>query len=534
MSKTAESEPPDLQGLTFVKRIGTGGYADVYLYQQTNTQMRVAVKVLFKEAASDKSREQFAAEANAMAELAGHPNIVQVFGADVTADGRPYLVMKYYPQRNLAVRSRAERLPVQRVLEIGVQVSCAVETAHRAGILHRDIKPANILTSQYGEPGLADFGIATRSGEADDDSQGLSIPWSAPEVVFALSAGDIRADVYSLGATLWHLLVGRSPFEDPGGDNSTPALMRRIREKQVPRTGRDDVPGSLERLLAQAMAKDPDDRPQTALQLARSLQAIEAEELWTPTPLVLLEDNSDDTEIDSVGEQAEDPSSSEDSTRRRTGGSIVELVGPRTPDSPTLRKVTLPKSSAAASPSAGSSERRREGIPPLQDSDEDATKRRPAVVGASGRVEEPSIVEVPSQSQLQPQPKTRTWKLVVASAIVVAAAIGIALFLTGSGGKTPSSDTAPSTSTPPTIATPNLAAPVVTGERISPTQVKFTWTMANVNSADRFYWKEPGGQSQLASGMTVTVNAPAPQKACITVEAVRGQVPIDSPLTCRG
>jgi serine/threonine protein kinase len=495
--------------------------------------MRVAVKVLFKEAASDKSREQFAAEANAMAELAGHPNIVQVFGADVTADGRPYLVMRYYPQRNLAVRSRAERLPVQKVLEIGVRVSCAVETAHRAGILHRDIKPANILTSQYGEPGLADFGIATRSGEGDDDSQGLSIPWSSPEVVFAVSAGDIRADVYSLGATLWHLLVGRSPFEDPGGDNSTPALMRRIREKQVPRTGRDDVPGSLERLLAQAMAKNPDDRPQTALQLARSLQAVEAEELWTPTALVLLEDAGDDTDNDRVGEPGEDPSSNEDSTRRRTGGAIVELVEPPTPDPPTLRKVTLPRPSVADSPSAGtSSERRREGMPALLDSDEDATMRRPSVVSAGGSTAEASVIGMPSQPQ--PQPKTRTWKVVVASVVVAAAAIGIALFLTGSARKTPSSGTAPPTSTPPTIATPNLAAPVVTGERLSPTQVKFTWTMSNLKSADRFYWKEPGGQSQAVSGMTVTVNAPAPQKVCITVEAVRGQAYIDSPLTCEG
>lgn len=152
MARTVQDEPPALAGHTFVRRLGAGGYAEVFLYEQNNTHLRVAVKVLFKENLTDRIREQFAAEANAMAELADHPNIVQVFQADVTSDGRPYLVMKYYPQLNLAARARAERLSVPEVLQIGVRISCAVETAHRVGILHRDIKPANILTSQYGEP----------------------------------------------------------------------------------------------------------------------------------------------------------------------------------------------------------------------------------------------------------------------------------------------------------------------------------------------------------------------------------------------
>lgn len=93
MGSTADATAPDLPGLTFVRRIGSGGYAEVFLYEQNNTRLRVAVKVLFKENLSDRALDQFAAEAKTMAELADHPNIVQVFGADVTPDGRPYLVM---------------------------------------------------------------------------------------------------------------------------------------------------------------------------------------------------------------------------------------------------------------------------------------------------------------------------------------------------------------------------------------------------------------------------------------------------------
>ncbi len=156
-----------------------------------------------------------------MAELADHPFIVQVFWTGTTDDGRPYLVMKYYPPPNLGKRSETQRFAVAEVLRIGIQIGSAVETAHRAGILHRDIKPANILISQYNEPGLTDFGIAGHTVDAaDDDDLGVSIPWSPPEVLSGASNGSAQSDVYSLAATIWNLLVGRSPFWIPGGDNS--------------------------------------------------------------------------------------------------------------------------------------------------------------------------------------------------------------------------------------------------------------------------------------------------------------------------
>ncbi|WP_106820191.1 serine/threonine-protein kinase, partial [Janibacter massiliensis] len=281
--------PPRITGLDYVQPLGAGGYADVFLYQQQMPRMRVAVKVLKTDGMTPSIIRQFNDEADTMAELSDHPFIVQVFSSGTTEDGRPYLVMKYYPPPNLAARARAERFPVQEVLRTGVQLASAVETAHRAGILHRDIKPANVLVSQYGTPGLTDFGIAGRgaAGEEPDDDVGVSVPWAPPEVLFGQSNGDVRGDVYSLGATLWQLLVGRSPFEVPGGDNGTSALMPRIRSNPPPATGRPDVPPSLERLLAQAMAKNPASRPPTAIDLARSLQSIEQEQRYPRTAVVV-------------------------------------------------------------------------------------------------------------------------------------------------------------------------------------------------------------------------------------------------------
>jgi tRNA A-37 threonylcarbamoyl transferase component Bud32 len=285
--------PPELPGYRFIKHIGAGGNAQVYLYEQDLPHRKVAVKVLNDSALSEAARRRFTAEANVTADLA-HRHIVQVFDANVTTDGRPYIVMPYYPQPNLSVRARRSHFSVADVLRIGIQIGSAVETSHRRGVLHRDIKPQNILTDSYGEPALTDFGIATTQG--GDGPEGLSVPWSPPEILYGTSAGDQRGDVYSLGATLWHLLVGRSPFEQPGGDNGTFALMGRIKSDSPPRTQRADVPDSLERLLRQAMAKDPAARPQSAMELIRGLQSVE-QELRLPLthPILPADEPSGDT-----------------------------------------------------------------------------------------------------------------------------------------------------------------------------------------------------------------------------------------------
>ena len=328
---------PRIPGLDVVRPLGSGGYADVYLYEQQQPRMPVAVKVLKREGLTAAIRRQFVDEANTMAQLADHPYIVQVFRSEQTADGGAYLVMKYYPPPNLAVRSRAERMSVEEVLRTGIQLASAVETAHRAGIIHRDIKPANVLVSQYGQPGLTDFGIAGRGGHAEDvdEDVGVSVPWSPPEVLYGQSNGDSRSDVYSLAATLWHLLVGRSPFEQPGGDNSAYALMPRIRAVPVPPTGRADVPVSLERLLAHAMAKDPGSRPQTAIELARGLQSVEQEQRLPRTPVVVLDEQGRSALAEGPAVR---PELDRDRTSVRTPASLAAPDPARTPGARRARR----------------------------------------------------------------------------------------------------------------------------------------------------------------------------------------------------
>ncbi|WP_312855285.1 serine/threonine-protein kinase [Agromyces agglutinans] len=275
MSRRLPSTPPNLPGFAFVRVLGSGGFADVFLYEQNMPRRLVAVKVLLAEVVNDEVRQMFQAEANLMAQLSSHPAILTVFQASVAADGRPYLVMEYCSS-TLAQRYRAVALPLSEILSTGVRVASAVEAAHRQGVLHRDIKPSNILTTAYGHPVLSDFGIAATLGRSEQaDAVGLSIPWSAPEVLREEVPGTVESEVWSLGATVYSLLAGRSPFEIPGGENGSTALISRIERAKVPPTGRADVPPELEAALARAMSRRPEERQPGALAFARDLQAVE-------------------------------------------------------------------------------------------------------------------------------------------------------------------------------------------------------------------------------------------------------------------
>ena len=281
------SSAPQIDGYRPLRVIGSGGYADVYLYRQETPSQEVAIKVLNAHHASgDLPADLFLVEANMMARVSSHPYIAQIFHAGVADDGRPYLVMEYYPGENFQQRARREQMSVGEVLRVGVQLASAVETAHRASILHRDIKPGNVLTSAYGDPGLTDFGIASGHG-GEEGMAGVSIPWASPEAITG-SATDTRSDIYALAATVYTLLAGRSPFEIPGGDNSQLAMMGRIERDRVAPIGRDDIPDSLESILAMAMAKDPRHRPRTAADFGRQLQSVEIEMKLPETRLNLI------------------------------------------------------------------------------------------------------------------------------------------------------------------------------------------------------------------------------------------------------
>lgn len=524
-----DGAPPDLPGYRFIRHIGAGGNAQVYLYEQDLPQREVAVKVLNESALSEAARRRFTAEANVTAGLA-HRHIVQVFDAKVTGDGRPYIVMPYYPRPNLLVRARRAHLPVAEVLRIGIQIGSAVETSHRRGVLHRDIKPQNILTDSYTEPALTDFGIATTKG--GDGPEGLSVPWSPPEILYGTGTGDQRSDVYSLGATLWHVLAGRSPFEQPGGDNGTFALMGRIKSDPVPPTGRADVPDSLERLLRQAMAKDPAARPQTAMELIRGLQSVEQElRLQVTEPVLPVSDPGDGDSRPPAGTQTYGAGTGQQS-RGQTGpllwgGAVGDATIARglpvvvnTSDDPTRARGPRRLDPWLIDGGAGGRVRQ---FPP--EAPESATLARPraAVPGAEADTE---AIDT-SAGDIRHQRRGQSGRMLALSAggvLLVAVATATVLDLSHSGGNPApavATNGQPGIGNNPVIGL-GPGAPTVTSRAIGGQQVEFSWTYANSAPGDSFSVQVIGSGEKPATARNpdIVLSVPHGQPVCIEVSVI--------------
>lgn len=286
MPQRLPSSPPILPGLAYIRPLGSGGFADVFLYGQDMPRRDVAVKVLPSDVRDTDLLRMFNAEADVLAHLSAHPSIVTVYQAGISADGRPYIVMEFCPG-SLAQRYRVERIPVAEVLSIGVRMAGALESAHHAGLIHRDVKPSNILVTTFGAPVLADFGISSslvRQGA--DEMLAMSVPWSAPEVVAEQTAGTVASEVWSLGATVYSLLAGHSPFERrEKGQNSREQLRRRIARASYTPITRDDVPASVQEVLAKAMARDPAQRYASARAFGEALQGVQTDMGSAATPL---------------------------------------------------------------------------------------------------------------------------------------------------------------------------------------------------------------------------------------------------------
>jgi hypothetical protein len=332
--------------------------------------------------------------------------------------------MEYYPGPHFGRRSR-EGLRVDEVLRVGIQVASAVETAHRAKVLHRDIKPANILTSDYGRPGLADFGIAGAHEAGLQASSGLSMFYAAPEVLVNDTGGDEQSDVYALGATLYTMLAGRPAFSAPGGVQREAQLINRIVRERVPTLQRPEVPASLEHALRQAMAKQPADRPRSAVAFARVLQDIESELQLAPTPL----------EVPAEPGSGVPPERRDDGEGTRTRS--IRTVSPSLDSTPAVQLDGTPISDAAVAAVANA----RPGVPtaePVADT----------VVPISRVSPVPAPLGAPLPTvEVEPQPDGRQAPrfVVIGAAGVVLAALAAVILAVGSGDP---SRTAPTTTVP--------------------------------------------------------------------------------------
>ncbi|WP_239010556.1 MULTISPECIES: serine/threonine-protein kinase [Rhodococcus] len=252
--------------------LGRGGFGIIYRCRQPALDRVVAIKVLSSNP-DEADRIRFLREQQAMGRLSGHPNIVHVLEAGVTHTGRPYIVMPFHRRDSLdAWITRRGARTVPEVLDIGIKMAGALETAHRAGVLHRDIKPANILLSEYGEPQLADFGIA-RLADRQDTTRGLVVgspAYTAPEVLHGRSPS-VASDVYGLGATLFTALAGRPAFARRRGEELVEQLLR-ISTEPIPDLRAHEVPEGVRVVIEQAMARDPADRFGTAAALGEALR----------------------------------------------------------------------------------------------------------------------------------------------------------------------------------------------------------------------------------------------------------------------
>ena len=523
-SKRPVAPPPAIPGFTYISLLGSGGFSDVYLYEQDRPRRRVAVKVLLSSLLAEGARRRFESEANLMAQLSSHPYIVTIFEAEITDAGHSYLAMEYCSRPSLDVRYRRQRFSVDEVLAVGIQVASAVETAHRAGIAHRDIKPANILVTDYNRPALTDFGISgTLSGDTDEDA-GMSIPWSPPEQFTDQQVDGVLVDVWALGATLYTLLAGRSPFVLPGADNSQRELISRITNLPVPKLGRADVPDSLELALSTAMAKSATSRYSSAHAFALALQRIQAELNLSVTPFEVLEepraeenhpdDGFEETRVRSVASidpeatgnaptfpaRAPNPDTGSTADHATTFNNATiqrppalpgfDTPGPRTaqPDDDDLA-ATVNRSSAA--------------VPAGDGGGDDGGGEHPA---GHGR---------------------RNLLLAIVGGTVLAAAVVLGI-VAGTTRPEPAPKAPDQVSKPPADALDNGTVPDVTGLAgvAGPAgKVKFTWTNPQPKPGDSYKWRvhtlKGDGTYQATAGPAAEIAANPAEPSCIQVMIVR-------------
>ncbi len=250
---------PKVPGLTGLEVLARGGYATVYRAIQTSVGRPVAVKVENRTLENDHDRNRFMREARAAGRMSGHPHVIDLFDAGVTADGHPFLIMELC-DCSYAEKMKNEQLTAKEVRDVGAKIADALADAHALGVVHRDVKPANILCSSFGEPALADFGLAVLV-ENRDESMTLETltPAYAPREMFRpRTPPSSAADIYSLCATLYALLAGKPPRWENDRNPSLIALLE-IFDSPVPEI--KGVPDALVGVLRLGLANEPTDRP---------------------------------------------------------------------------------------------------------------------------------------------------------------------------------------------------------------------------------------------------------------------------------
>lgn len=285
-----DKPPPGKIGPYKIKRfLGRGGMGSVYKGIHPTLHLPVAVKTLLRKYASDASfKARFIHSAKICARLS-HPNVVRVYDFGSEPGGLLYLVLEYIGGGTLFdILRHAGPLPPERVAKVGHAVCSALIEAEKFGIVHRDIKPDNIMIDAEGVYKLSDLGLAKMSlpdtagnkrtnasadPAATSEFTSLGTPeYMAPEQFLDAKHCDIRADIYSLGVTLYQLSTGRLPFET----HDKPELRRRHMEElpKVPSFWNEAIPGTLEYIIMRCLQKESSDRYQTPEEMKQDLEAF--------------------------------------------------------------------------------------------------------------------------------------------------------------------------------------------------------------------------------------------------------------------
>src|SRR3954471_20154044 len=260
---------------TIVRRIGSGGMADVYCAQDSQLGRQIALKVLHRRFARDREFvERFRREASAAAGLQ-HPNVVGVFDRG-EYDGTYYIAMEFLPGRTLKELIRDEApLDQLRAIDFAIQILQAASFAHRRGVIHRDFKPHNVIVGDDGRLKVTDFGIA-RAGASEMTETGSIMGTAAylsPEQAQGQRVG-APSDLYSIGVIVYEMLTARVPFT---GESAVSIALKHVSEEPPPlRSLRPDVHPRLEQAVGRALLKDPAQRFASADEFIAALQEARA------------------------------------------------------------------------------------------------------------------------------------------------------------------------------------------------------------------------------------------------------------------
>ena len=271
-----------ISGYRIEKVLGAGGMGTVYLADDPVLPRQAALKVLSSELSAESAfRTRFLREADIAAGL-DHPNIVAVYSRGETEAGQLWIAMQYVAGTDAERDTVAGRITPARAVRITAAVAAALDYAHRRGLVHRDVKPANFLLAAPDTDGgderilLADFGIARALDEAvgltGTGNLVMTVAYAAPEMLVGGGPVDGRADIYSLGCSLFRMLTGTAPFAGAGGTAATMAAHLYAPPPRVTEL-RPDLPAALDSVIATALAKDPAQRYATAREFTAAATA---------------------------------------------------------------------------------------------------------------------------------------------------------------------------------------------------------------------------------------------------------------------